>query len=71
MVGSGFGVDVEACLVLAVRSTFAVAFPWDWPTAPVFGSEMDDAALDSQDFVYAPAGESHMPVEIDFGSFPA
>ncbi len=71
MVGSGSGVDVEACLVLAVRSPFAVAFPWDWPTALVFGPEMDDVALDSQDFVYGPAGASHMPVEIDFGSFPA
>ena len=56
MVDLGFGVLVEAYLALAVRSSFVVVLPSDLLTALVFGSEMDDAAWDSQDFACAPAG---------------
>ena len=43
-----FGVHVEPYPVLAVRWSFVVALPSDRLAALVFGSEMDDAALDSQ-----------------------
>ena len=56
MVDLGLGVNVEPYLALAVRSPFVVALPSDWLTALVFDSEMDDAALDSQDLARAPAG---------------
>ena len=57
MVAPGFEVHVEPCLVLAVRSPFVVAFPSDWLAVLAFGSEMGDAALDSQDLAHAPVGD--------------
>ena len=58
------GVPVGPYSVLAVRWPFVVALPWDWLAALVFGSELDGAALDSQDLACAPAGEKDMPAEI-------
>lgn len=47
MVGPDVGVHVEPYSVPAVRWSFVVPLPSDWLAALVFGSETDDAALDS------------------------
>lgn len=54
MAGPGFGVDVEAYSVWAVRSALVAAFPSDLPAGRVFESEIDVAAFDSQGFEPAP-----------------
>lgn len=56
MAGPVFGVGVEPCSVLTVRSPFVVAFLSDWLAALVFDLEIGDAASGCQNFEHAPAG---------------
>ena len=56
MAGPVFGVGVEPCSVLTVRSPFVVASLSDWLAGLVFDLEIGDAVSGCQSFEHAPAG---------------